>query len=355
LPLRSDPRPVPVLLVEVATDVGVTGHALSFVSMRSAVMAFLRDEASTLLSGHPALPEAVRELLEQRMAHRPMAGVWAAAASLIDIAVWDALGQHLGAPVWQLLGGARDRVEVYVTFGLPSYSRNELMQLATTLASAGHTGLKLVVGEDSGVPGVSLRSSQLEADASRVRAVREAVGSDIALMIDANKRLTLPQAVGLARRVEDCDLAWFEDPVAWGDPALTAQLRQRTSIPIAGGSLGVGDVPAFAQLINSSAVDIAQPNVRDLGGFTGARRAVALAQAHRIPIAMGGNWPHLNAHLYAGVARSGPVEFHLQGWEVARCVYQDPPEPSGGCLRLSAAPGLGLRLLEEAVEQFTVA
>lgn len=353
LPLSPAPRLVPLLLAEVDTDAGACGHALFFAPMASAVLVYLRDEATPLLVGAPARPEAVREILEQRMPHRPTTGAWATAASLVDIAVWDALGQRTQTPVWQLLGGARAEVEAYVTFGLPAYGRTELVRLAEQLVGDGHRGLKLVVGAQAGQD-ASRRNQSLRADAERIHAVRAAVGPDVDLMIDANKRLTLPQAVALADAVGECDLTWFEDPVTLGDPSLMAQARDRIAIPIAGGSLGMGNVATFHHLVSSGAIDIAQPNVRDLGGFTGARRAMAIAEAHHLPVAMGGNWPHLNAHLYAGVARSGPVEFHLQGWEVARLIYHDAIEPHEGRLAVGDAPGLGLTLRQDLVERFTV-
>jgi L-alanine-DL-glutamate epimerase-like enolase superfamily enzyme len=344
---------VTVVLLEIETDTQVSGHALCFYPMASAVVAFLNDDVAPMLVGYdPTATERVRTDLGQRLTNRVLGGVWSSAASLVDLALWDIIGKAYQAPVWRLLGGARAEVDVYVTYGLPRYSTAELVLVAKELVDAGHRGLKLVVGASSapsrGLFGVPTRQD-IRHDAARVRAVRDAVGSDVELMVDANKNPTLDLAVALAREIEDCDITWFEDPLVMGDGHLMAELRDRTSIPVAGGSLGMGDVRVLRELLVARSMDIVQPNVRDIGGYTGGRKAAALAEAFNLPIAMGGNWPHLNMHLYAGVPNGGLVEFHLQGWSVAKQLYRNPPEPEGSVLRLPEEPGLGLELDLDAV------
>ena len=116
--------------------------------------------------------------------------------------------------------------------------------------------------------------------------------------------------------VEDCKLAWFEDPVLKADPRLMAKLRRETTIPIAAGSSGTYDLAWLREYFVHEAIDIAQPNVRDIGGFTGGLYAAGLAQAFNIQLEMGGNYPHLNMHLHAGVQNGGRIEFHIGGWRI---------------------------------------
>jgi L-alanine-DL-glutamate epimerase-like enolase superfamily enzyme len=179
-------------------------------------------------------------------------------------------------------------------------------------------------------------------DAARIRHLREALGDPLTLMVDANKNARLPQAIRLAKLVEPFGIAWFEDPVLQADPRLMAQLRRSTSIPIAAGSMGTSDIAMLREYFLNESIDIAQPNVRDIGGFTGGLRAAALAQAFNIQLEMGGNYPHLNMHLHAGVPNGGRVEFHLGGWRIAEALFDGAVSPVSGWIELPRTPGLGL-------------
>src|SRR5690606_33346819 len=97
-----------------------------------------------------------------------------------------------------------------------------------------------------------------------------------------------------------------------------------------------------------------QPNVRDIGGYTGALATAHLAEAYNMAVGMGGSEPHLNIQLYGAIAMDGPVEYHIQGWEFAKKLYSGLPEPEGGFVELTDQPGLGLALREDAVAQYRV-
>ncbi len=171
--------------------------------------------------------------------------------------------------------------------------------------------------------------------------MRDQLGDKATLMIDANKNARLPQAVRIAKSVEDCNLAWFEDPVTKADPRLMAKLRRETTIPIAAGSSGTYDLSYLREYFLNESIDICQPNVRDIGGFTGGLHAAGLAQAFNIQLEMGGNFPHLNMHLHAGVPNGGRVEFHMGGWAIADALFDGTPQPVKGWVTLPSAPGLG--------------
>ena len=264
--------------------------------------------------------------------------------SLIDVALWDIKGKAAGEPIWKLLGGAHATLPAYVTFGLPRYSVDELIEVARTLIDDGHTGLKMVVAagnheydEILGQPtDVSIRE-----DGRRVAALREAVGPDITLMVDANKGASFAQAVKLAKVCEPYDLLWFEDPVQQADPRLMARLRSQINIPIAAGSTATSDLVYLREYLIHEAVDYLQPNVRDIGGFTQGIKAAGMAQAFNVPIAMGGNYPHLNMHLQAAVPNGGRIEYHWQGWKCVEALFDNAPNAINGTVTLPDAPGLG--------------
>ena len=344
-PLVKEEQHALASFVEVETDEGLKGHALSTYPLKYGIREFINREAAPAIHGMDALrPEEVRTRLFWTTARKHFMGAWNCAASLIDIALWDIKGKATGQPVWKLLGGARNRLPAYITFGLPRYSTEELIEVARMLIEDGQTSLKMVVAagahEHDEILGQPTDASILE-DAKRVHALLDAVGPGIELMMDANKGATYPQALRLAKLCEPCDLVWFEDPVLQGDPRLMARLRMQTTIPIAAGSTATSDLLFLREYLMREAVDYLQPNVRDIGGYTQGLKAGAIAQAFNVPLSMGGNYPHLNMHLHAGLPNGGRVEYHWQGWKCVEALFDGAPPPINGTVTLPEGAGLG--------------
>ena len=344
-PLIKETQHALITFVEIETDDGLKGHAFAGYPLRFSISDFINREAGPAIAGmDPLRPEAVRSTLYWKLSNKHYMGTWSCAASLIDVALWDVRGKSLKQPIWKLMGGAREKCPVYITWGLPRYSREQLVEAAKLMIAEGHTQLKMAIaaGADptAHMYGEPTDDDILE-DAARIRHVRDALGDKVTLMIDANKNAKLPQAIRLAKMVEDCRLAWFEDPVLKADPRLMAKLRRETTIPIAAGSSGTYDLAWLREYFVHEAIDIAQPNVRDIGGFTGGLYAAGLAQAFNIQLEMGGNYPHLNMHLHAGVQNGGRIEFHLGGWRIGETLFDGTPKPVRGWVTLPEAPGLG--------------
>lgn len=345
-PLVKEAQSMIVVFLEIETDDGLVGHAMTGYPMDRGIRDFINLVAAPVLQGmDPLRTEEVRIKLFWATARKYFAGAWNSAASLIDIALWDIKGKALRQPIWKLIGGAHSSRPAYITFGLPRYSVDELVEVAKLLVADGQTGLKMVVGsganpyhEINGQPD----DRDILKDAQRVAAVREAVGPDIELMMDANRGPTYPQALRLAKLCEPYNLTWFEDPVPQSDPRLMARLRAQTIIPLAAGSTATSDLMYLREYLIHEAVDYLQPNVRDIGGYTQGVKAAAMAQAFNVPLAVGGSWPHLNMHLQGGVANGGRVEFHWVGWKVADAVFDGMPQPVSGVVTMPEAPGLGL-------------
>ncbi|KPK18810.1 MAG: mandelate racemase/muconate lactonizing enzyme family protein [Betaproteobacteria bacterium] len=331
--------------VEVETEDGLKGHALSTYPLKYGIREFLNREVGPVMQGMDALrPEEVRTRVFWATARKYFMGAWNCAMSLVDVALWDIKGKAAGQPIWKLLGGAHSRLPAYITFGLPRYSVEELIEVARMLVKDGQTSLKMVVAAGSHeydeILGQPTDASILQ-DAERVRALREAVGPKIELMMDANKGANFAQALRLAKLCEPYNLTWFEDPVLQGDPRLMARLRSQTTIPIAAGSTATSDLVYLREYLVREAVDYLQPNVRDIGGYTQGLKAAGIAQAFNVPLAMGGNYPHMNMHLHGGVPNGGRVEFHWQGWKCVEALFDNAPGPVNGTLTLPEAPGLG--------------
>lgn len=356
-PLIDKGSSATVNFVEIEANDGTLGHASSGTSFGHGVRDFInRDVAETVIGMDPRDTDAVRHHMHWKLAPKYFTGAYAGMASLIDIALWDIKGKAAGMPIWKLLGGAQQTVPAYVTFGLPQYSTEQLLEVAQMHVSNGHRGLKIIVGAPHG------RGERLEGEASdqlvvedaeRVRALREALGADIDLMMDANFNYSYPQALRLAKLVEPYNLTWFEDPVHMGDPRLMGQMRRQTTVPLAGGSQ-VSNLFHLREYLLHEAVDYLQPNVRDIGGFTEGVKGAALAQAFNITIQMGGNWPHENMHLHAAVSNGGRVEFHWQGWQVGHILFDGLPDPQNGTVTMPDRPGLGFTPKDGAVKEYAV-
>lgn len=303
----------------------------------------INQEIAPLIEGeNPIETERIWNLMHKELNPRYQTGPWSTGVSAVDIALWDIKGKHMGEPVWRLLGGAQNPVESYVTFGLHEYSKDQLVEVAQNFVSQGETRLKMVVGRPE---------PDIARDAAHVGAVREAVGEDVELMIDANYKYSFNRALELCNRIEQYDLTWFEEPVYGNDAELLADLRNRTRIPIAAGQ-NEGHRFRHRELTANGAVDISQPNVCFVGGYTEGKKVASMAQAFNLDIANGGAYPHHNMHLQAGVSNEWRVEFHYLVWKAGEIIYRDPPAPEGNQVTLKEDPGLGLEPDRDALEQY---
>ena len=343
VPLLEEKIVTPIVFTTVETDIGVTGHGLTRGGQRFGMKEFINREVAPFLRGkNPLETERVWNDLLKQFNARVQTGMWSSAVSTIDIALWDIKGKHYKEPVWRLLGGAQNPVQAYITFGLKQYKKEQLVEVAKQLVAQGEKRLKMVVAVDPENPKV---------DAMRVEAVRDAVGDDVELMIDANYLFSFNRAVELCKLVEPLGITWFEEPVYQNDALLLADLRRHTSIPIAAGQ-NEGHRFRHRELIANHAVDIAQPNVCSVGGYTEAVKVAALAQAFNLPIANGGGWPHHNMHLQAAMANGWRVEFHFEMWGIGDKVYKEPPAPVNGWVTLPETSGLGLEPRFDALDEF---
>jgi L-rhamnonate dehydratase len=342
-PLLKEKIWTALLFVAVETDGGVTGYGITRGAQRYGTQEFInREVAPFLLGKNPLETERVWHQLYKTFNPRAQTGMWSSAVSAIDIALWDIKGKYYKEPVWRLLGGAQNPVPSYVTFGLKEYTQEQLVEVAKQVVAQGEHRLKMVVAVDPENPGL---------DAARVRAVRQAVGDDVELMIDANYLFSFNRALELCKFVEPYRITWFEEPVYQNDARLLADLRRHTSIPIAAGQ-NEGHRFRHRELIANHAVDIAQPNVCSVGGYTEAAKVAAMAQAFNLPIANGGGWPHHNMHLQAAMANGWRVEFHYVMWKVGEAIYQNPPAPDHGWVALTETPGLGLEPRWDALKEY---
>ena len=322
-PFRDGPSRARTSIVEVENDRGVVGYGISS-SPPWPVVPFINTRLADFIIGRD--PSLVEALWLQMNASFGKQGWWNGAISAVDIALWDLRGKTLGQPVWKLIGGARPQIQAYVSFGVagpntsasqyPVYSKEELVEEARYLVDQGHTRLKTVVGRDP--------DPEPDRDGRRIAALRDAVGPQVELSIDASKRMTLEDAVRLCKICEPLAITFFEEPVRNNDPKLLSQLHRKTTIPLAANPKGFR--AAYRDLILEESVDILQPNVKTMG-FTEAVLVAGMAEAFNLRIANGnGAGPH-NLHLIAGIPNGWQLEFHYHNWMMYEAVYANVPKP----------------------------
>jgi L-alanine-DL-glutamate epimerase-like enolase superfamily enzyme len=352
LPVSTKKGDVTVVAVIVRTDDGLSGLGLARgMWSRFAIKELIdREIAPALVGQDPIDIQRIWKTLfdgavpDTRRNFHLRAGIVGQAMSAIDQALWDIKGKFTNLPVYRLLGGTSPEIEVYTTFGWNELSRDELVQFAVDLVAEGHDKLKIQAVAPKG-------GHDIEEDVARVRMVREAVGPDIRVMLDLNCSFTENNALRLARRCEEYNLTFLDDPVFGRDVAATAGLRSQTTVPIATRG-AYENIWSARQMIEDGAVDIVQVNVLDGGGYTESAKIAALAELHHLPVAIGGAFYVPNSHLIAGVTNGWLAEYHLLFAVLWDALIHGFPKPQNGRLAMPDTPGIGWELDESAAQSF---
>ncbi len=330
-------------LVKIETDAGITGIGLGAGGeVGRATVARLTKE---LIGEDPIDVERlwhtmwVPKLIGRR-------GLTTRAISAIDIGLWDIRAKVAGMPLYKLLGGYRDRVPTYIAGGYYEEGKGlrELQQEMVDNVEMGAKAIKMKVGA---VP--------IREDVARVKAVREAIGPDVKLLVDANCAYRSYEAIQFAKRVEEYDVFWFEEPIQPDDYDGHKRIAEATTIPIATGENEYTRY-GFRDLIATGAVPILNADAKVLGGVTEFMKVVALAQAHDLDIAPHGS-QDIHVHLVAAIANGLILEF-----------YRDSVDPMWGkmyhhTLRLNEdgtvsppdVPGIGVDPNYEVLAPYRVA
>jgi len=347
LPIVGTPAGDSVRVVcEVETACGHVGIGMAARFLPQAVVSAVTLHLRPAVIGmDPRDLERIHACLRPLVSERGQTiGVNLSALSCIDLALWDIIGKAQGRSVAQLLGGHQEHAQAYVTFGFGAYDRDQLVEVARHLQSKGHRRFKMLVGVARG---------GIHEDADRVRYVREALGPNVTLAIDANESLPLDLALRLSRLIAECDIAWFEDPVLRNDPRDMAHLRRHSPIPLAAGQMD-GHADRFRAFVEADAIDIFLPNSLYNGGMTETRRVAALAQIYGHPLSDAGGGGIFCLHHVAGFRNGTLAECHIGVEQVERQLFVAVPGIEDGLLRIPAAPGFGVTLNRDALRDTLV-
>jgi L-alanine-DL-glutamate epimerase-like enolase superfamily enzyme len=327
-------------ITEIETDEGITGIGLG---SGGGIERATIERLTPLLIGQD--PINVERLWDRMWVPKLIGrrGLTTRAIATIDIGLWDIRAKAAGMPLYKLLGGFRDRVPTYIAGGYYEEGKG-LRELAKEMEDNVAMGARAVKMKVGGVP--------IAEDVVRVRTAREAVGPGVKLMVDANCAYRHYEAIQFAKRVEEYDIFWFEEPVAPDDYDGHRKLANATSIPIATGENEYTRY-GFRDLIRNDCAAILNADAKVLGGVTEFMKVAALAQAHDLDIAPHGS-QDIHVHLVAAISNGLILEF-----------YRDTVDPMWGriyrhTLRLNEdgtvsppdVPGIGADPNYEVLEPF---
>jgi len=348
-------------LVEIETDDGIVGWGEGLcvgLQPPQIAAAVIRSAFAPLLLGaDPRETEVMWHRLYTHARDYGMKGSVITALSGVDIALWDIAGKALGVPVHRLLGGAfRRRIEAYATGFYRTTGRGEAARLASEAERHRESGFRIMkVKTGFGI----------DDDLAVMRAVHAAAGEDATLMIDSNHAYGVADAVRLGRALESMNLRWYEEPVVPEDRKGYAEVRRKLDIPIAGGECeytGYG----FRELLDERAIDIAQPDICQTGGFTACRHIVALCHVHGVQVN-----PHVwgsavgqaaSVQLLAAVPLAHPslyatepiLEYDCSAHPFRSDLVRQPVVQHGGWVEVPDRPGIGVEIDRAVLQRFRV-
>lgn len=331
----------PLLLIDLETDAGITGRSYLFAIGQANLppLKALVDAMGRLLEGDAIAPFELERKLRARYALLGVHNIVLFAMSGIDMAAWDAVGQALGQPLVRLLGGGPRPVPAYNSKGLGIMPVKPLVKEATELVAEGFTAVKLRLGR-----------ARAEDDLEAVRAVKEAIGPRVTLMVDFNQALTVNEAVKRGRMLDDeGGLCWIEEPIRADDFEGCARVAREVATPIQIGENFMGP-EQMAQALAARCCDFVMPDAQRIGGVTGWMRAAALAQGAGLEMSSH-LFPEASCHLLAVT----PTAHWLEFVDWANPVLEGPARLEDGHVLVPDRPGLGITWDEKAVARYAVA
>ncbi|MBI3226843.1 MAG: mandelate racemase/muconate lactonizing enzyme family protein [Mycolicibacterium cosmeticum] len=325
---------VAFLFAEIHTVDGHSGIGFSY-SKRAggpAQFAHAREVAPVLIGEDPNDIAKIWTKLVWAGASVGRSGVATQAIAAFDIALWDLKAKRAGLPIAKLIGSHRDSVPTYNTSGGFLHTPIEqVLENASAALSSGIGGIKIKVGQPD-----------WRTDIARLEKVREHLGDDVPLMVDANQQWDRPTAMRMGRILEKFNLVWIEEPLDAYDVEGHAHLARALDTSIATGEM-LASVGEHQRLIDADSVDIIQPDAPRIGGITQFLKLSTLAEQKFLQLA-----PHFAMEIHLHLAATYPHGVWVEHFDWLDPLFNEHLEISDGRMHLSDRPGLGFTLSDQA-------
>jgi mandelate racemase len=328
----------PLLLIDLETEEGVTGHTYLwsyFPEAMPAIASILRAVLDAV-NGERVAPAELWAKLALRFHLIGVQGIVRMAMAGFDMACWDALARADGVPLSSLVGGNRSRIPAYNSCGLGLMAPQAVADEAEKLAR-GFRAVKLRLGYPT-----------LQDDLTALHAVRRRLGEGVAVMVDYNQALSAAEAMERGRALDQENITWLEEPIRHDDYAGCARLARELKTPIQIGE-NFSLTAAMETALTAGACDLVMPDLERIGGVTGWLAAAKLAASHRMPMSSH-LYPEISAHLLAAT----PTAHWLEYVDWADKIVEDPLAIVDGFAVVPPRPGNGLTWNRSAVERYRV-
>lgn len=339
---QSSVDAVEFVQVAIETDAGITGYGFNWNYSRGirAVQVMIDDCYGPAVIGRPALErQALMTDMHATTHFIGRVGVARVGLCAMNLALWDIQLKLEGQPLWKHLGSVKTRVKAYNTDGgWLSWSTDELIADMQQSIDRGFDAVKMKLG----------RPDPRE-DFARVRAVRQAIGDKVQLMVDVNTVWDLKTAMVWGRRLEEFDIAWLEEPLHPFDVRSHATLAQSLDLPIAVGET-VYTLHGFRDYVERQAADILQADVTKLSGIEEWLDVAALGRTFGLTVI-----PHTNVqqNVHAQLAAATPNTPMVECcYESLFSIWENPVSVVDGYYLLPEVPGVNGKLADAIIERY---
>ena len=340
VPYEEGRAPAPQVILRLLTDEGLDGIAYvtplvrwAIAPIRTAIGAL----AEQVIGREPMAVESISAELLAPLTRPQFDGLRRSAAGVVDIALWDLKARALGQPLWRLLGGADGKVRTYASWNLwYQYDIDTLARHGVQAVERGFRAMKYRLG------GVKTLSESV----ARTKALREAVGPDVQLMVDMNWSWTVDKTIRIGRELEEYDLTWIEDPIPADQYDGLARISTALQTPICAGET-YHEASQFHAALQRRAIDVAMIDL-ECGGITEWLKLAHLVKTYHVPVASHA-CTEVSMHV---VAASSSMIVEYIPWMIP--LFKEVPPVVDGAIELPQRPGLGVELDMQAVAHFGV-
>ncbi|WP_066630999.1 mandelate racemase/muconate lactonizing enzyme family protein [Labilibacter marinus] len=324
------------LVLRITTEQNIIGEAylLSFQYSPQTIIGALKDHGEMIIGEEVNNTGMVFNKMNAENEYFGQEGINRWAQGIFNIAMWDAHCKILGAPIWKVLGTYKTEVPIYGSGGWISYTREELKDEVVGYVKRGFKAVKIKVGKPD-----------WKEDLERLKFVRESVGQDVEIMMDANQGMSLPNAMNLSFAARDIGITWFEEPINHSNYKGFESLKNKSGISLAMGEREFSTQP-LRELIDKSAIDIWQPDILRIGGLEAWRDSAALADAYDIPVL-----PHYYKDYDIPLLCTIPNGVGAESFDWIDPLIDNPLQIHNGVARPHQGAGWGFNFKDECLTQ----